>query len=216
MMTVTAFKSVPPFAQGLVRDLRVRWALEEAELPYQVRLIDAADQQRPDYLAQQPFGQVPVLQDGELTLFESGAIVLHIGARSERLLPADAARRARAVTWLLAALNTIEVPVSELADIDLFHAGEAWTAERRPQVEQALHQRLAQLAAQLGERPWLDGDFSAGDLMMTTVLRSLRHTRIVEDYPNLHAYQLRNEARPAFQRALDGQMAVFAAHPFVM
>lgn len=209
MMTVTAFRSVPPFAQGLVRDLRVRWALEEAGLPYRVRLIDSSDQASASYLAQQPFGQVPVLEDGELTLFESGAIVLYIGAKSERLLPSSVAGRARATTWLLAALNTIEVQVRQLAEIDLFHADEAWAGQRRPLAEQDVRLRLAQLSAQLGDRQFLEDRFTVGDLMMTTVLRILRHTRIVADYPNLHAYQLRNEARPAFQRALDSHLSAF-------
>ncbi len=209
MITISAFKWVPPFAQGLVRDLRVRWALEEAGLPYQVELIDSSIQASPDYRARQPFGQVPFFEEDGLVLFESGAIVLHIGERSEALLPAEPARRARAVTWLFAALNSIETMIDPLAEIDLFHAGEDWTARRRPAVEEQLRRRLGDLAGWLGEREYLEERFTAGDLMMTTVLRNLRHTDIVEAYPALAAYEARCEARPAFQRALRDQMAAF-------
>ena len=209
MITISAFKWVPSFAQGLVRDLRVRWALEEAGLPYQVKLIDPKIQASPDYRARQPFGQVPFLEEDGLVLFESGAIVLHIGARSEALLPADAAARARAVTWLFAALNSIEIMIQPLAEIDLFHAGEDWASRRRATVEEALRGRLGELAGWLGDREYLEDRFTAGDLMMTTVLRILRHTDVLEAYPTLAAYQARCEARPAFQRALRDQMAAF-------
>jgi glutathione S-transferase len=209
MITISAFKWVPPFARGLVRDLRVRWALEEAGLPYQARLIDAAVQASAEYRTCQPFGQVPTLEDDGLVLFESGAIVLHIGARSETLLPGDAAARARAVTWLLAALNSMEVMIQPLAEIDLFYAGQDWAKLRRPDLEKAVKQRLAELAARLGERDYLEERFTAGDLMMTTVLRILRHTDLVAAEPRLAAYQARCEARPAFQRALRDQMAAF-------
>ncbi|CUI08270.1 glutathione S-transferase family protein [Massilia antarctica] len=209
MTTISAFQYVPPFAQGVVRDLRVRWALEEAGLPYQARLIGPADQQSPDYLALQPFGQVPVMQDGELTMFESGAIVLHIAQRSAVLMPKDEAGRARATTWIFAAVNTVEVPLQQLAMLDLFFADEEWARLRRPGAVEEVRKRLGQLAAWLGQRDYLDGAFSAGDLMMTTVLRMLRHTSIVDDYPTLKAYQLRCEARPAFQKALRDQMAAF-------
>lgn len=212
MLIVTAFKYVPPFAQGLVRDLRVRWALEEARLPYAAKLIGPEDQPTPQYLALQPFGQAPALRDGDLTLFESGAIVLYIGGRSDALMPPDEAGRARATTWLLAALNTVEPPVSELAEIDLFNADKEWARLRRPAVIEALQQRLAQLSACIGGRAFLEERFTIGDLMLTTVLRNLRHTDIVAGYPDLHAYQLRHEARPAFQRALQAQMAAFKAH----
>jgi glutathione S-transferase len=210
MMTLTAFRWVPPFAQGLVRDLRVRWALEEAGLPYRTRLIDAADQASAPHRARQPFGQVPVLEDENMVLFESGAIVLYIGARSEALLPADPAAKARAVTWLLAALNTIEVAIQPLAEIDLFHAGEAWAQARRPEAERTVRQRLAELAACLGDRAYLEHRFTAGDLMMAAVLRILRHTDLVAAEPNLAAYLARCEARPAFRRALRDHMATFA------
>jgi glutathione S-transferase len=212
MITISAFKWVPPFAQGLVRDLRVRWALEEAGLAYRARLIDADDQASADYRALQPFGQVPVLEEGDLVLFESGAIVLHIGARSEALLPADAAGRARAVTWLFTALNTIEVVIQPLAEIDLFHADQQWAQLRRPDAEKAVKLRLAELAARLGDRDYLEDRFTAGDLMMTAVLRILRHTDLVEAEPRLKAYQARCEARPAFQRALRDQLAAFEQH----
>ena len=209
MITVTAFKWVPPFAQGLVRDMRVRWALEEAGLPYRTKLIGFDDKDTAEYRARQPFGQVPVLEEDGLALFESGAIVLHIGARSEALLPADRAGGARAVTWLLSALNTIEIVVQQLAEIDLFHADEGWAKERRPPAEAAVKQRLAELATFLGDRDYLEGRFTAGDLMMASVLRILRHTELVAAEPNLHAYVRRCEARPAFGRALRDHMGAF-------
>lgn len=211
MITVTAFKWVPPFAQGLVRDLRARWALEEAGLPYEVKLIDPTIQASADYRARQPFGQVPVLEDDGLVLFESGAIVLHVGARSEALLPRDPHARARAVTWVFAALNSVEIAIQGLAEIDLFHASEDWGKARRPQVEEWVVQRLRELAAALGDREYLEGRFTAGDLMMTTVLRILRHTDLLDREPRLKAYKERCEARPAFQRALRGQLSAFEA-----
>jgi glutathione S-transferase len=212
VITISAFKWVPPFAQGLVRDLRVRWALEEAGLPYRARLIDTADQASAEYRAAQPFGQVPMFQENDLVLFESGSIVLHVGARSETLLPADPDARARAMTWIFAALNTIEVVIQPLTEIDLFHSDKDWARARRPEAEQAVRRRLADLAARLGDRDYLEGRFTAGDLMMTTVLRILRHTELVAtEEPRLARYQARCEARPAFQRALRDQMAAFAA-----
>jgi glutathione S-transferase len=209
MITISAFKWVPPFAQGLARDLRVRWALEEAGLDYQATLIDPQIQASGDYRQWQPFGQVPAFEEAGLALFESGAIVLHIGARSEALLPADAAGRAQAVTWLLAALNTIEVVVQQLAEIDLFHGGEAWAAARRPQLEQRVRQRLGELAVVLGDRDYLTGRFTLGDLMMTAVLRILRHTDLLAAEPVLAAYVERCQSRPPFQRALRDHMAPF-------
>lgn len=209
MKTISAFKWVPPFAQGQVRDLRVRWALEEAGLAYRARLIDADDQASADYRARQPFGQVPVFEEDGLVLFESGSIVLHIGARSETLLPADKAGRARAVTWLFAALNTIEVVIQPLAELDLFYADQEWAKLHRPDAEKAVKRRLAQLAAWLGDRDYLEDRFTVGDLMMTTVLRILRHTDLVEAEPKLKAFQARCEARPAFQPALRDRMAAF-------
>lgn len=209
-ITVTAFGWVPPFARGLVRDLRVRWALEEAGLPYRTRLIDPTIQASADYRAQQPFGQVPVFEEDGLVLFESGAIVLHIGARSETLLPAEAGARARAVTWLLAALNSLEVAIQPLAEIGLFYPDQEWARLRRPDAEAWVRQRLADLAGWLGDRDYLEGRFTVGDLMMAAVLRNLRHTELVAGEPRLHAYLQRCEARPAFQRALSAQLADFA------
>lgn len=209
MITVTAFRSVPPFAQGLVRDLRVRWALEEAGLRYDVRLLGDGDKDKPDYRAWQPFGQVPAYEENGLRLFESGAIVLRIAERSENLLPGDPAARARAVEWLFAALNTIEPPIQHLAAIDLFYADQEWAKLYRPDAEAAVQKRLAELAAALGDKPFVDGPrFTAGDLMMATVLRILRHTDLVGS-SGLADYLARCETRPAFQRALAGQMAGF-------
>jgi glutathione S-transferase len=209
MITISAFKSVPPFAQGLVRDLRVRWALEEAGLPYQARLIDREVQGSADYRALQPFGQVPAFAEDGVTLFESGSIVLHIGARSEVLLPADATARARATTWVFAALNTIEVVIQQLAEIDLFVPDQEWAKLRRPMVVERVKLRLSELAACLGKKDYLEDRFTAGDLMMTTVLRILRHTDLLDGEPTLKAYKERCEARPAFQKALAAQMAPF-------
>lgn len=208
-ITVSAFQWVPPFAQGLVRDLRVRWALEEAGLEYSAWLIDPSVQTSADYRRRQPFGQVPVLEEKGLVLFESGAIVLHIAERSEALLPAEPVARARAVAWVFAALNSIEIVIQQLAEIDLFHADAEWARLRRPDVEAAVQERLAQLAAWLGEREYLEDRFTAGDLMMTTVLRILRHTDLLDAQPALRAYKQRCEARPAFARALAGQLAPF-------
>lgn len=211
MITLTALTWVPPFAQGLVRDLRARWALEEANLPHRVRLLESADQASAEYRRLQPFGQVPALRDGDIELFESGAIVLHVGARSEALLPADPAGHARAVTWVLAALNTVEVPIQQLAAIDLFHSEKEWARLRRPEVEASVRNRLADLSAWLGDRDYLEDRFTAGDLMMASVLRILRHTDMIDQTPNLAAYRARCEARPAFQKALADQMAAFSA-----
>ncbi len=210
MIKVFAFQNVPPFAQGLVRDLRVRWALEEAGIAYDAALLQQGDQATPDYRARQPFGQVPAYEEGPLSMFESGAIVLHIGERSETLLPKDEIGRARAMTWVFAALNSIEVVVGQLGDL-FFHQGEAWIEQRCPQLEAQVRKRLGELATALGDRPYLEGRFTAGDLMMTTVLRNLRDTDILDGFPTLKAYQARCEARPAFQRALDAQMATFSA-----
>jgi glutathione S-transferase len=209
MITITAFKWVPPFARGLVRDLRVRWALEEAGLTYHEKLIDTDDQVSADYRARQPFGQVPVLEEDGLVLFESGAIALHIAARSEALLPADDAGRARAVTWLFAALNTIEIVIQQLAEVDLFYADQEWAKLGRPRIEEAVMKRLSELATWLGDRDYLEDRFTVGDLMMTTVLRLVRHTDLLDALPVLKAYKERCEARPAFQKALAAQMASF-------
>jgi glutathione S-transferase len=210
MITISAFKWVPDFAQGQVRDLRARWALEEAGVPYQTRLLAQGDQDNPAYRAIQPFGQVPILEEDGFVLFESGAIVLYIGERSETLLPKEPAARARATQWLIAALNSIEPFVQNVALIDIFYAKEEWAKLRRPGAVEFVQKRLAALSASLGDKPYLDGDrFTAGDLMMTSVLRILRHTDIVTSDQRLAAYLERCTARPAFQRALAAQMADF-------
>ncbi|MBP7701165.1 MAG: glutathione S-transferase family protein [Phenylobacterium sp.] len=210
MIEVSAFKWVPPFARGLVRDLRVRWALEEAGLPYRARLIDFDDRETAAYRALQPFGQVPVYRDGALAMFESGAIVLHIAARASALMPAEPDGRARASAWLFAALNSIEPPIQNLAELDLFNADQEWARLRRPGLVAFVEQRLGELAASLGDKDYLEeGGFTAGDLMMVTVLRNLRHTDILAGFPTLVAYQTRCEARPAFQKALAAQLGDF-------
>lgn len=206
---ISAFRWVPPFAQGYVRDLRVRWALEEVGLPYEAVLIDPQIQRSESYRRWQPFGQVPAFRDGEVEMFESGAIVLHIAGKSAALAPEDAAGRARVTTWVLATLNSIEPFVQELAQIDLFHAGEAWTKERRPQVVTMLKGRLTDIGAWLDGREYLEDRFTAGDLMMTTVLRELVESGVIKDFPNLDAYRKRCEARPAFGRALEAQLQPF-------
>ena len=206
---ISAFRWVPPFAEGLVRDMRVRWALEEVGLAYRERLLDAAVERPEDYFQEQPFGQVPVFREPGIRLFESGAIVLHVAERSPVLMPRDPAGRARTTAWVFAALNSVEPMVSELGTIDLFHADADWARLRRPEVEAKIRGRLGRLADRLAERDYLEDRFTAGDLMMTTVLRSLRHTDIVAADPVLGPYQARCEARPAFQRALDAQIAAF-------
>jgi glutathione S-transferase len=213
MIKVTAFRSVPPFAQGLVRDVRVRWALEEAGIPYQERLVGREDRATAGYRALQPFGQVPVIETDELKLFESGAIVLHIAEKSETLMPADANGRARTTAWVFAALNSVEPPVDKLAELDLFHSGEAWAVARRPMVVEMVQNRLGALEDWLDGRDYLEDRFTAGDLLMTTVLRVLRHTDIVSGRPTLKAYQQRCEARPAFQKALADHLKPFEAGP---
>ena len=210
MITISAFKWVPDFAKGQVRDLRVRWALEEAGLPYMTRLLEQGDQDQPQYRALQPFGQVPIFEEDGLVLFESGAIVLHIGERSEALLPKDSGARARATQWLMAALNSIEPFVMNVAAIDLFYASEEWAKLRRPGAVAFLERRLTALSRSLGDKPYLDGyRFTAGDLMMTTVLRILSHTDIVTSDKRLAAYVARCTERPAFKRALDAQIGDF-------
>jgi glutathione S-transferase len=212
MIKLTAFRSVPPFAQGLLRDLRVRWALEEAGVPYQERLIGGAEERATAaYRALQPFGQVPAIETDDLKLFESGAIVLHIAEKSEALMPTDANGRARTRAWMFAAVNSVEPPIQNLAGIDLFHADEAWTHARRPMVVEMVQNRLGALEDWLDGRDYLEGRFSAGDLLMTTVLRMLRHTEIVAGRPALKAYQERCEARPAFRKALADHLRPFQA-----
>jgi glutathione S-transferase len=210
MITISAFKWVPDFARGQVRDLRVRWALEEAGLPYRTRLLEQGDQDTPDYRTLQPFGQVPIFEEDGFVLFESGAIVLHIGERSETLLPKDTRARARATQWLISALNSIEPFVMNVAAIDLFYANEEWAKLRRPGAVEFVQRRLSALSGSLGDKPYLDGArFTAGDLMMTTVLRILKHTDIVTSDQRLTAYVARCTARPAFRRAVEAQIGDF-------
>jgi len=212
MVTISAFKSVPDFARGQVRDLRVRWALEEAGLAYKTRLLEQGDQDEPEYRALQPFGQVPIFEEDGLVLFESGAIVLHIGERSEALLPQEPAARARAVQWLVAALNSIEPHVMNVVLIDILYANQEWAKLRRPSAVEFLERRLSQLSRALGEKPYLDGGrFTAGDLIMVTVLRALEHTDILSRDGRLAAYLERCTARAAFKRALDAQLQDFQA-----
>ncbi|MFN3514860.1 MAG: glutathione S-transferase family protein [Phenylobacterium sp.] len=210
MITVTAFKWVPDFAQGLVRDLRVRWALEEAGIPYEARLLGEGDPETPEYRAIQPWGQVPVLEEDGLKLFESGAILIYLADRSEALAPKDPAGRAKAIQWVLAALNSVEPHVQNLVLIDIFYKDEDWAKARREGQEAFTRMKLSSLAKRLAGREWLEDRFTIGDLMMATVLRLLRHTDIVTADPVLGPYLARCEARPAFQRALDAQLAPFA------
>lgn len=206
---ITAFSWVPEFARGVVRDLRVRWALEEAGLDYRVRMFDGRVERPADYFLEQPFGQVPAFREGETHLFESGAIVLHIAGRSEALAPSDPNGRARTVAWVIAALNSVEPMIMDLAVIDLFSAGQEWARLRRPDVENNVRRRLKCVSDWLGDSDYLEDRFTAGDLIMTTVLRNLRHTNLVAEFPNLAVYLARCEARPAFQRALAAQLAGF-------
>nr|WP_206362913.1 glutathione S-transferase family protein [Stenotrophobium rhamnosiphilum] len=213
MITVSAFRWVPPFVRGIVRDLRVRWALEEAGLPYTTKLIGPQDQTSVEYREWQPFGQVPAFSHDGVEMFESGAIVLHIAEQSEALMPKDAVGRARVQTWLIAALNSIEPAVQQLTEIDLFHSDAEWTKQRRPQVEEFVKRRLFALATSLGEREYLADHFSAADILMVTVLRNLRHLDLVAQFPTIKAYCDRCEARPSFKKALHDQMADFVENP---
>lgn len=210
-IVVSAFSWVPDFARGLVRDLRVRWALEEAGIAYRSRLLDARGERPADYLSEQPFGQVPAFRDGSVSMFESGAIVLHIAGGSSALMPPDAQGRARASSWVFAALNSVEPAIQQLAAIDLFHPDEDWAQAMRPEAVDEVRGRLGRLEAHLASRQWLEGRFTAGDLLMVSVLRILRHTDLVSGFPALADYQARGEARPAFARALAAQLNDFQA-----
>jgi glutathione S-transferase len=207
---ITAFRWVPEFAQGVVRDLRARWALEEAGLDYRVRLLD--QQRPPEYLLEQPFDQVPVFRDGEVHIFETGAIVQYIGEKDERLLPRDPQGRYRAIQWTYAALNSVEPALINLLLIDIFFTGEEWAKLRRPGAQDFARLKLKRISDWLGDKDWLEGRFTIGDLVMTTVLRFVRHTNLVAEFPNLAAYLARGEARPAFQRAIADQLAVYKQH----
>jgi glutathione S-transferase len=208
-VTITAFEASPDEGRGLARDMRVRWALEEVGQAYEVRLVSFAEMKRPAHRRLQPFGQIPTYEEGDLVLFETGSIVLHIAERHGGLLPADANARARAISWMFAALNTIEPPVVELEQAPYAEGDRSWFAERLPLLKDRIRGRLDDLAARLGDADWLDGAFSAGDLMMVMVLRRLEGSGILEEYPNLCAYVARGEARPAYRRAFADQLAVF-------
>jgi len=209
---LTAFKWVPSVVQGLVRDLPVRWALEEAGLDYEENLLAVGEHKSAAHRAVQPFGQVPVYEEDGLTLFESGAIVLHLGQRCPVLLPTDPARRARTITWIFAAMSSVEPHLQNLTTIDLFFSNEDWAKLRRPDLEKMAQSRLDGLASALEGRDYLEHEFTGADLLMTTVLRFLRHTDLVKNMPVLAAYQARCEMRPAFQRALAAQLAPFSRY----
>src|SRR5246127_1735828 len=211
--TITAFERSPDRGRGLARDMRVRWALEEVGQPYEVRLVTVPQMKEAADLALHPFGQIPPYEDGGLVLFESGAIVLHIAERHAGLLPADANARARAISWMFAALNTVEPAILELATARLLEGDKPWSKERLPLVEDRVRNRLGQLSARLGDADWLDGAFSAGDLMMVSVLLRLKSSGILDEFPNLAAYVARGEARPAYKRAFDAQLALNTGKP---
>jgi glutathione S-transferase len=209
-ITITAFESSPDRGQGLARDMRVRWALEEVGQPYDVRLLSFKEMKEPAHLMLHPFGQVPTYEEGDLALFESGAIVLHIAERHAGLLPDDANARARAIAWMFAALSTVEPPIVERSMATLVERDKTWYAERRPILDDRVRVRLGELSRRLGDADWLDGVFSAADILMVHVLRRLAGCGILEEYPNLSAYIARAEARPAYRRAFAAQLAVFA------
>ena len=209
--TITAFETSPDRGRGLARDMRIRWALEEVGQPYDVRLLSFADLKEAAHMALNPFGQIPTYEDGDLALFESGAIVLHIAERHAGLLPRDANGRARAIAWMFAALSTVEPPIVERSMATLLERDKAWYAARLPMLDDRVRGRLGQLASRLGVADWLEGEFTAGDLMMVTVLRRLEGSGLVEGYPNLSAYVARGAARPAYKRAFADQLAVFTA-----
>jgi len=211
MPTLTAFERSPDRGRGLARDMRVRWAFEEVGQPYDVRLVSFPEMKAPAYRARHPFGQIPTYEDGGLVLFESGAIVLHIAEHHAGLLPADANARSRAIAWMFAALSTVEPSIVERSMAVLFERDKPWHVERLAMIEDRIRVRLGELSLALGEAEWLDGAFSAGDLMMVTVLRRLGGSGLVEEFPNLAAYIARGEARPAYQRAFADQLAVFTA-----
>lgn len=212
-ITITAYDWVPEGAEGLVRDLRVRWALEETGAPYKVRPVSLSAAKEPAHRALQPFGQVPTYEEDGLVLFESGAIILHIAENHPGLFPDDANGRARAVAWMFAAVDTVELPIWDRAMARVLEGGKAWTKERLPAIEAQIRGRLGELSNWLGDAEWLDGAFSAGDLMMLSVLRHPAGRDIAEEYPNLAAYLERGLARPAFKRALEAQLACFNGKP---
>ena len=208
-ITITAFERSPDGGQGLARDTRVRWALEEVGQPYEVRLVSFRAMKEPAHLALHPFGQIPTYEEGDLALFETGAIVLHIAGRhTAGLLPKDPNARARAITWMFAAVNTLEPPILELANAKLLEGDRPWNRDRLPLVEDRVRNRMGQLARRLGDADWLEGAFSAGDLMMASVLLRLSSSGMLDEYPKLAAYVARGEARPAYKRAFAAQLAV--------
>jgi glutathione S-transferase len=208
---ITAFERSPDGGKGLARDTRVRWALEEVGQPYEVRLVSFAAMKKPPHRSVHPFGQIPTLEEGDLALFESGSIVLHIAETRPGLLPSDANGRARAITWMFAALSTIEPPILDLQNAKFAEGKESWAAERLPLVEARIHSRLGELSDRLGDAEWLDGAFSAGDLMMVAVLQRLKPSGLLFQHPTLAAYVARAEARPAFKRAFADQLAINTA-----
>jgi glutathione S-transferase len=209
--TITAFERSPDGGKGLARDMPVRWALEEVGQPYNVRLLSFKAMKEPAHLALHPFGQIPTYEEGELAMFESGAIVFHIAERHAGLLPDDANARAHAIMWMFVALNTVEPPIFDLTLTKVLERDETWYEQRLPIVEHRIRDRLGALSGRLGDANWLDGEFSAGDLLMVTVLRRLKGSGMLDEYPNLSAYVARGEARPAYKRAFDAQLAVFTA-----
>ena len=210
-ITITAFESSPDKGQGLARDTRVRWALEEVSKPYDVRLVSFKEMKEPAHLALHPFGQIPTYEEGDLALFETGSIVLHIAERHGGLLPDDANARARAITWMFAALSTVEPPILELEIAKLVEGEKPWSDQRMPLVKDRVRNRLGELSDRLGDADWLDGEFSAGDLMMVHVLQRLKASVLLDEYPSLSAYVGRGEARPAYKRAFAAQLAVATA-----
>jgi glutathione S-transferase len=210
--TITAFARSPDRGRGLGRDMRVRWALEEVGQPYNVRLLSFSEMKEPAHLALHPFGQIPTYEEGDLALFESGAIVLHLAERHPGLLlPVDANARARAITWMFSAVNTVEPPIFERSLFTILERDKPWYQERLPVLDEGVRNRLRQLSTYLGDREWLDGQFSAGDLMMVSVLLRAKQSPLLDEFPNLAAYLSRGEARPAYQRAFAAQLAVFTA-----
>ncbi len=211
--TITAFEQSPDRGKGLARDMRVRWALEEVGQPYEVRLVSFSAMKEPAHRALHPFGQIPTYEEGDLALFESGAIVFHIAEHHAGLLPDDANARARAIVWMFAALNTVEPPILDLCTAKLLEGDKTWAEQRLPIVQDRIRDRLGELSARLDDADWLDGAFIAGDLLMVAVLLRLKASGLLNEYPNLFAYVARGEARPAFKRAFDAQLAVFTGKP---
>jgi glutathione S-transferase len=212
-ITITAFERSPDGGKGLARDTRVRWALEEVGQPYEVRLLSFSTMKEPAHLGIHPFGQIPTYEEGDLALFETGAIVFHLAERHAGLLPDDANARARAITWMFAAINTVEPPILELSNARIIENDKPWSTERMPLVRDRVRHRLGQLSTRLGNTEWLDGAFSAGDLMMVSVLLRTRPSGILDEFPNLAAYVAHGEARPAYQRAFAAQLAINAGKP---